>query len=110
MSLLKEYAASMPEDIAASRMRRIRAAGFNNVHFAWAGGLEHGQPHYYRIHGPSFLIEYDNVQNNANHIHTVWRDFGQDFGEDLLARHYQEAHHSTREETPIVLNGLKGGM
>ncbi|MGA9773587.1 MAG: DUF3500 domain-containing protein [Blastocatellia bacterium] len=99
MNLLKEYAASMPDDIAALRMSRIRAAGFNNVHFAWAGGIERGQPHYYRIHGPSFLIEYDNVQNNANHIHTVWREFELDFGEDLLARHYKEAHHSAGQKS-----------
>lgn len=92
MRLIKEHAMNMPADVAALRLDRMRASGFYNVHFAWAGGVEQGQPHYYRIHGPSFLIEYDNVQNNANHIHTVWRDFELDFGEDLLARHYRESH------------------
>jgi Protein of unknown function (DUF3500) len=58
---------------------------------AWKGGLEPGMPHYYRIQGPSFLIEFDNTQNEANHIHTLWRDFHGDWGEDLLAEHYQTA-------------------
>lgn len=92
MNLLKEYAGSMPPDIASARMEKIRAAGFGKVSFAWAGGLERGQPHYYRIQGPTFLVEYDNIQNNANHIHTVWRDFNGDFGLDLLAMHYKDAH------------------
>jgi hypothetical protein len=93
MSLLKEYAENMAPDIAAARMEKLRAAGFNNIHFAWAGGFEHGQPHYYRIQGPAFLLEYDNIQDDANHIHSVWRDFNGDFGADLLADHYRTAHH-----------------
>jgi hypothetical protein len=84
----------MAPDIAAARMGKLRSAGFNNIYFAWAGGFEHGLPHYYRIQGPTFLIEYDNIQNNANHIHSVWRDFSGDFGADLLAEHYQGAHRS----------------
>lgn len=92
MSLLNEYAARHAPDIAAARLDRVRAAGLGNIFFAWAGGFEKGQPHYYRIQGPSFLVEYDNVQNNANHIHTVWRDFNSDFGVDLLALHYKQDH------------------
>jgi Protein of unknown function (DUF3500) len=92
MNLLNEYAENMAADIAAARMGKLRSAGFNNIHFAWAGGFEHGQPHYYRIQGPTFLIEYDNIQDNANHIHSVWRDFNGDFGVDLLAEHYENAH------------------
>lgn len=92
MTLLSEYASRHPPDIAAARLDRVRAAGLGNIFFAWAGGFEKGQPHYYRIQGPSFLIEYDNVQNNANHIHTVWRDFNSDFGVDLLALHYRKDH------------------
>ena len=69
---------------------RIRSAG-TNLFFAWAGVLERGGPHYYRIQAPTFLIEYDNTQNNANHIHSVWRDFEGDFGGDLLKQHYQSA-------------------
>jgi hypothetical protein len=92
MALLSEYASRHAPDIAALRLDRVRAAGLGSIFFAWAGGFEKGQPHYYRIQGPSFLVEYDNVQNNANHIHTVWRDFNSDFGADLLATHYKEDH------------------
>jgi hypothetical protein len=92
MNLLKDYATNMPADIAAARMDRVRAGGFGNIYFAWAGQFEHLQPHYYRIQGPNFLIEYDCTQNNANHIHSVWRDFKGDFGQDLLAQHYDRGH------------------
>jgi hypothetical protein len=92
MALLNEYASRHAPDIASARLDRIRAAGSGNIHFAWAGGFEKGEPHYYRIQGQSFLVEYDNVQNNANHIHTVWRDFTSDFGDDLLAMHYKNDH------------------
>jgi hypothetical protein len=92
MTLLSEYASRHAPDIAAARLDRVRAGGLANIFFAWAGGFEKGQPHYYRIQGPSFLVEYDNVQNNANHIHTVWRDFNSDFGADLLALHYKQDH------------------
>jgi hypothetical protein len=94
MTLVSEYASRHAPDIAAVRFDRVRAAGLGSIFFAWAGGFEKGQPHYYRIQGPSFLIEYDNVQNNANHIHTVWRDFNSDFGADLLALHYKQDHRS----------------
>lgn len=87
--LLEEYAHNMPHDVAHRQLRHIEEAGFDSLHFAWAGTLERGGPHYYRIHGPTVLFEYDNTQNNANHVHTVWRDFEGDFGEDLLQRHYE---------------------
>jgi uncharacterized protein DUF3500 len=92
MDLLSEYASRHAPDIAALRLDKVRAAGLGNIFFAWAGGFEKGQAHYYRIQGPSFLLEYDNVQNNANHIHTVWRDLNADFGADLLAMHYKQDH------------------
>jgi hypothetical protein len=92
VGLFEEYASSMPADVAADRMQRVRSGGVGNVSFAWAGGMSPGQPHYYRVQGPAFLIEYDNTQNDANHIHTVWRDFDGDFGADLLAMHYKEHH------------------
>jgi hypothetical protein len=92
MTLLSEYASRHAPDIAAARLDRVRAAGLGNIFFAWAGGFEKGQAHYYRIQGPSFLVEYDNIQNSANHIHTVWRDFNSDFGADLLALHYKQDH------------------
>ncbi len=90
--LLDEYASSMPPPLAKQRMARIEEAGLENVAFVWGGARERGQPHYYRVSGPTFLIEYDNTQNDANHIHVVWRDFEGDFGRDLLREHYQRAH------------------
>ena len=91
-ALLTEYASRHSADIARARLDRVHSAALRSIFFAWAGGLERGQAHYYRIQGPSFLIEYDNIQNNANHIHSVWRDFNGDFGLDLLAVHYQKDH------------------
>jgi TonB family protein len=91
--LIDEYLARMPQDVAEERLKKMRDAGLDKIHFAWAGGVNKGDPHYYRIQSPTFLIEYDNTQNNANHIHSVWRDFNGDFGEDLLREHYQTAPH-----------------
>ena len=93
LSLLHEYANVQVEEIARQRLEAIRKAGMAQVKFAWMGGLERGQPHYYRIQGTTFLVEYDNTQNDANHIHTVWRDFQGDWGADLLAMHYHTADH-----------------
>jgi hypothetical protein len=92
--LLQEYASSMPPALASERLAKIDKAGFEKVRFAWAGGLKRGDPHYYRIQGPTFLVEYDNTQNGANHAHTVWRDFAGDFGRDLLREHLNKAHAS----------------
>ncbi len=98
--LIDEYLARMPQDVAEERSKKMREAGFDKVYFGWAGGVNKGDPHYYRVQSPTFLIEYDNTQNNANHIHTVWRDFNGDFGEDLLLEHYQTTPHgSTRQNT-----------
>jgi hypothetical protein len=90
--LVFEYVARTPEDVADIRMDRIEKEGKKHIHFAWAGGENQGEPHYYRLHGPSFLLEYDNTQNNANHIHSVWRDLDDEWGLDLLRRHYGKAH------------------
>jgi hypothetical protein len=91
--LLEEYLSRMPQDIADERRKKLRDAGVDKIHFAWAGGLERGEGHYYRLQGPTFLIEYDDTQNNANHIHSVWRDFNGDFGADLLRAHYTTTPH-----------------
>ena len=91
MALLEDYARNMPDQIAQTREDQIKKAG-KNIYFAWAGGIEKGDPHYYRVQTSSFLIEYDDTQNNANHIHSVWRDFNGDFGVDLLKLHYQSSH------------------
>jgi hypothetical protein len=91
--LLTEYASTMPAPLAAERMARLERAGFDKIHFAWAGSLKRGEPHYYRVQGPTFLVEYDNTQNGANHVHTVWRDFAGDFGRDLIREHLARTPH-----------------
>jgi len=90
-ALLDEYVNNVPEQMAQSRQEQIKKAG-KNISFAWCGGIKKGDPHYYRIQTPTFLIEYDNTQNNNNHIHAVWRDFTGDFGDDMLKAHYQASH------------------
>jgi hypothetical protein len=90
--LVTTYVRRARGEIAEADLKKITDAGKDKIHFAWAGGLRRGQGHYYRIQGPTFLIEYDNTQNNANHVHSVYRDFTEDFGEDLLKQHYEQAH------------------
>jgi hypothetical protein len=91
--LLQLYAGRMADSSASRQLQRIEEAGFERLHFAWAGAHQPRQPHYYRIHGPTVLVEYDNTQDGANHIHTVWRDLENDFGGDLLRRHYARQPH-----------------
>ena len=91
--LIDVYTGYMAADIAADRIARYRKAGFEKIAFAWAGPLERGKKHYYRIQGPTFLVEYDNTQNDGNHIHSVWRDFDGDFGRDLLREHLKSVAH-----------------
>ena len=90
-NLVSEYAANFPEPIAEMRMDQYRK-NQPNLYFAWSGGINRHDLHYYRVQTPAFLIEFDETQDNANHIHSVWRDFEGDFGLDLLAQHYQAAH------------------
>jgi len=93
MKLIDVYIGKMTGDIAEDRLGRVRKAGIEKVTFAWAGSVERGQKHYYRVQGPTFLIEYDNTQNDGNHIHSVWRDFDGDFGRDLLREHLRSVAH-----------------
>jgi hypothetical protein len=90
--LVEEYARNMRADVADAELRRIGEAGVERLLFAWAGPIEPGHAHYYRIHGPMVLIELDNTQNDANHIHSVWHDPRNDFGADLLRSHYEHGH------------------
>ena len=92
--LIDVYLGRMAEPLVARRRAALERTDFGEVTFAWAGSTRPGEAHYYRIQGPSFLVEYDNTQNRANHIHTVWRDFDGDFGRDLLREHYRDAPHS----------------
>lgn len=96
MALIEEYLSAQPRPQARERLDKLRQAGFDQIKFAWMGGLEKGEGHYYRVQGSTFLIEYDNTQNNANHVHCVWRDFKGDWGEDLLAAHYRNSPHHQR--------------
>ncbi len=92
MHILELFAATLRDEIAAASMARIKDAGIDSLHFAWAGSLAPGEPHYFRIHGPSALLEYDNTQNGANHAHSLWIDPQGLFGRDLLKAHYHDAH------------------
>ncbi|MBL8764253.1 MAG: DUF3500 domain-containing protein [Phycisphaerae bacterium] len=94
-ALIGTYAGNLRGDLRAWQLARLRAAGIEKVRFSWAGRLESGQGHYYRLQGPTFIIEYDNTQDGANHVHTVWRDPVHDFGsgrDDPLRRHLGEDH------------------
>jgi hypothetical protein len=93
MKLIDVYTGYMAPEIAADRTARLRKAGVEKIAFAWAGETERGKKHYYRIQGPTFLVEYDNTQNDGNHIHSVWRDFNGDFGRDLLREHLKSTPH-----------------
>ena len=97
-SIIEEYATVQPDPLSGERLDKIRAAGLDDIKFAWMGGENAGEGHYYRIQGPSFLIEYDNVQNDGNHVHSVWRDFDGDFGRDLLTAHYQQYPHQLADD------------
>lgn len=92
MSLLDVYVKNYELGFAATLMKKIESAGIENLSFAWAGSLKPGKGHYYRIQGPMLLIEFDNTQNNANHIHSVVRDLTNDFAEDILKEHYEKEH------------------
>ena len=92
-NLLAVYANRIEPASAREQWQRIERAGFGRLRFVWAGSAEVGKAHYYRIHGPTVLVEYDNSQNAANHSHTVWRDLENDFGGDLLRKHYQVHRH-----------------
>ena len=92
-ALLRLYADRLPDDVAADEAAKFAGAALDDVHLLWAGGLEPGQPHYYRLHGPAVLVEYDNTAKDANHVHTVWRDPRGDFADDPIARHRAEHDH-----------------
>ena len=95
VALIGAYAENVPGDVAQKRRLQFSAYNLDDIHFAWMGSTERGpgNGHYYRVQAPTFLIEYDNVQGNANHSHTVWRDYDGDFGRDLLREHRQAVRH-----------------
>ena len=91
-TLLEEVLRNYRPDLADEGLKHFEGLDLGKIHFAWAGSLEPRQGHYYRIQAPDFLIEYDNTQNGANHVHFVVRDLKHDFGEDLLRQHYEQHH------------------
>lgn len=93
VDLIQLYIGRAADEVAANEWRRIEAAGLESITFAWQGSEVIQQGHYYAIKGPTFLIEYDNTQDDATHIHSVWRDLTNDWGEDLLLAHYAAEHH-----------------
>jgi hypothetical protein len=92
--VVKEYVGRYRPELADQDLKKIEKAGTRKLFFAWAGSVEPKEGHYYRVQGPTFLLEYDNTQNEANHVHAVWRDFEHDFGEDVLRRHYDQTPHA----------------
>ena len=90
--LLNTYVKNYELGFSNKLMEKIRKAGIEKLTFAWAGSMKPGAGHYYRIQGPMLLIELDNTQNNANHVHSVVRDLTNDFGEDILREHYEKEH------------------
>ena len=93
MALIEEYANNIPSEFAAKRIATAKSTAKDKLFFAWAGATERDKGDYYRIQAPTFLIEYDNTQNGANHTHTVWRDYENDFGRDVLALHHRYFDH-----------------
>lgn len=91
-SIVREYLDNHPKEVAAEEWKRIETKDWAEARFAWAGGTQPGEGHYYRLQGKTFVVEYDNTQNGANHPHAVWRDRTRDFGMDLLKEHYANSH------------------
>ena len=91
-ALLAVYVERLPEDLARIERAKLEAAGIDQVHFAWAGSERRREGHYYRLQGPSLLVEYDNTQDGANHVHAVWRDPDGDFGTEILRAHATQHH------------------
>jgi hypothetical protein len=93
-ALIRQYVDRAAPPVADRAWADLHQAGIENVTFSWAGGLTAGQGHYYAVSGPTLLLEYDNTQEHANHVHTVWRDLRHDWGGDVLTSHYQRQHRS----------------
>jgi len=91
-TLVAEYVNQVRSDLAEQKLAELEEEGYDRLHWAWAGPARAGEEHYYRIHGGNFVIEYDNRQNGANHIHSVWRDVENDFASDVMREHLLMYH------------------
>ena len=87
LSLIAEYVGQVRTDLAEQKLAAIKDRGLDHFHLAWAGPVSKSDAHYYRIHGGDFVVEFDNRQDGANHIHSVWRDIENDFAADVLREH-----------------------
>ncbi len=92
-ALMDQFLGTLASDLATAQKKRVMEQGLGTFRFAWAGALTPGEAHYFRLHGTATLIEHDNTQNGANHVHSVWRDLAGDFGLDALADHYRTRPH-----------------
>ncbi|MCC7448899.1 MAG: DUF3500 domain-containing protein [Anaerolineae bacterium] len=84
MEIIQTYLGVLPDSLMKDHLDRINKAGLDKIRFGWAGSLDQRRPYYYRLQGPTFLLEHDNSRNGGTHIHSVWRNFNEDFGYDLL--------------------------
>jgi hypothetical protein len=84
LEIVRTYVANHPPATARRALDRVQRAGMTRIRFGWAGSLRPGRSHYYRLQGPTFLLEFDNSRNSGTHIHSVWRDFERDYGRHLL--------------------------
>ena len=92
LNLVALYVGQVRTDLAEQKLAAIREEGLDHFHLAWAGPVSKNDPHYYRIHGGNFVVEFDNRQDGANHIHSVWRDIENDFAADVLREHLRLFH------------------
>jgi hypothetical protein len=92
MEIVHAYTDVMADEIASLRLARVEQAGIDAIRFAWAGGTKRGELSYFRVQAPAFLIEFSNTMNDPNHVHSGWRDFGAEFGRDVLAMHMRQDH------------------
>jgi len=98
LKLIGVFAEHLQPELAQARLARVRAVPLDGIRIGWAGSGRPGEPHYFRIQGADFLIEFDN--SGGNHIHSVWRDFDGDFGRDVLGEHYRKAEGSGHRHRP----------
>jgi hypothetical protein len=107
-ALIREYVLRHRSRVADYDLEAIEEAGLEKIHFAWSGGSKPGEGFYYRVQGPTFLFEYCNTQNDANHSHAVWRNFDGDFGRDVLGEHVAKHHSDQRRGALVGDQGAQG--